>query len=105
MAAKSKAKTGSAKLGDEGRGFPAASLRTLVTVLKKHKLDKAILIKGIPKPDFINGRFTTKDATAVTDVLRALIKVGGTFKGIKILPNGQPPVIDVIAVEIPGIRA
>jgi hypothetical protein len=100
-----KSKTGSAKLAREGRGFSAANLRSLVAVLNKHKLNKDIIINGKPQLDFIKGRFTTKDSAAVIDVLRAVIKVGGIHKPIKIFPNGQPPFIDRFEVEIPGIRA
>ncbi len=105
MATKTKSKTGSQKLYGEGRGFPAAKLRALVAALKKYKLDKDIIINGKPNPDFIKGRFTTKDSAAVLDVLRNLMKFDGRFKGIIVLPNGQPPNIDRFDVQVPGIRA
>jgi hypothetical protein len=100
-----KSKTGSQKLAEQGRGFSSAKLRALVEVLKKHKLDKNILIKGTPHPDFISGQFTTRDSAAVLDVLRKVIQFNGVSKGIVILPNGQPPVIDRFDVQIKGIRA
>jgi hypothetical protein len=105
MATKPRSKTGSAKLSSAGRGFSAAKLSALVTILKKYKLDKDIIINGKPQPDFIKGRFTTKDSAAVVDVLRRVIQFNGVSKGIVILPNGQPPVIDRFDVEIRGIRA
>jgi hypothetical protein len=105
MATKTKSKTGSQKLAGEGRGFSAAALRSLVAALKKYKLDKDIIINGKPNPDFIKGRFTTKDSAAVLDVVRSAIKLNGRFKGIIILPNGQPPHIDRFDVQIPGISA
>jgi hypothetical protein len=100
-----KSKTGSQKLKGEGRGFSATDLRALVAVLKKYKLSKDIIINGKPQLDFIKGRFTTKDSGAVFDVLRAVIKVGGTYKPVKLFPHGQPPIIDRFDVEIPGINA
>jgi hypothetical protein len=100
-----KSKTGSAKLAGENRGFSAANLRSLVAVLNKYRLSKDIIINGKPQPDFIKGRFSTKDSAAVFAVLRSVIKVGGRQKGIIILPNGQPPIIDRFDVEIQGIRA
>ncbi|MEY2575890.1 MAG: hypothetical protein QOF80_1377 [Verrucomicrobiota bacterium] len=105
MATKPRSKTGSAKLSSAGRGFSAAKLSALVAILKKYKLDKDIIINGKPQPDFIKGRFTTKDSAAVVDVLRRVIQFNGVSKGIVILPNGQPPVIDRFDVEIRGIRA
>ena len=105
MATKSRSKTGSAKLSSAGRGFTPARLSALVAILKKYKLDKDIIINGKPQADFIKGRFTTKDSAAVLAVLRSVIKVGGVQKGIIILPNGQPPVIDRFDVQIQGIRA
>ncbi len=100
-----KSKTGSQKLARGGRGFSAAKLRALVEVLKKYKLDKNIIINGKPNPDFIKGQFTTKDSDAVLGVLRRVIQFNGVSKGIVILPNGQPPVIDRFEVQIRGIRA
>ncbi len=100
-----KSKTGSQKLDREGRGFSATDIRALIAVLKKYKLSKDIIINGKPQPDFIKGRFTTKDSAAVFAVLRSVIKVGGRQKGIIILPNGQPPVIDRFDVTIQGINA
>jgi hypothetical protein len=100
-----KSKTGSQKIRGAGRGFSAASIRALVAVLKKYKLSKDIIINGKPQPDFIHGRFSSKDSAAVLDVLRATMKVGGRYKPIKLFPNGQPPIIDRIDVEIPGISA
>jgi hypothetical protein len=105
MATKPRSKTGSAKLSSAGRGFTPAKLSALVAILKKYKLDKDIIINGKPQPDFIKGRFTTKDSAAVFDVLRRVIQFNGVSKGIVILPNGQPPVIDRFDVEIRGIRA
>lgn len=100
-----KSKTGSQKLAARGRSFSPAKLRSLVAVLQKHKLDKSVLIKGTPHPDFISGQFTTKDSAAVLDVVRRLIQFNGVSKGIVILPNGQPPVIDRFDVQIKGIQA
>ena len=100
-----KSKTGSQKLAGRGGGFPPAKLRALVTVLQKYKLDKNIIINGKPNPDFIKGQFTTKDSAAVFDVLRRVIQINGVSKGIVILPNGQPPVIDRFDVQIRGIQA
>ncbi len=100
-----KSKTGSQKLARGGRGFSAAKLRALVEVLKKYKLDKNIIINGKPNPDFIKGQFTTKESAAVIDVLRRVIQFNGVSKGIVILPNGQPPVIDRFEVQIRGIQA
>ena len=100
-----KSKSGSQKLAGAGRGFSSAKLRALVDVLKKYKLDKNIIINGKPNPDFIKGQFTTKDSAAVMDVLRKLIQFNGVSKGIVILPNGQPPVIDRFEVQIKGIQA
>ena len=100
-----KSKTGSQKLAGRGRGFSPAKLRALVAVLKKYKLDRNIIINGKPNPDFIKGQFTTKDSAAVLDVLRRVIQFNGVSKGIVILPNGQPPVIDKYDVQIRGIRA
>ena len=100
-----KSKTGSQKLARGGRGFSAAKLRALVEVLKKYKLDKNIIINGKPNPDFIKGQFTTKESAAVLDVLRRIIQFNGVSKGIVILPNGQPPVIDRFEVQIRGIEA
>jgi hypothetical protein len=100
-----KSKTGSQKLAGAGRGFSAAQIRALVAVLKKYKFDKNIIINGKPNPDFIKGEFTTKDSAAVLDVLRKLIQFNGVSKGIVILPNGQPPIIDRYDVQIRGIRA
>jgi len=100
-----KSKTGSRKLAAQGRAFSPAKLRALVDVLKKYKLDKNIIINGKPNPDFIKGQFTTKDSTAVLDVLRRVIQFNGVSKGIVILPNGQPPVIDRFEVQIKGIQA
>lgn len=100
-----KSKSGSQKLAGAGRGFSSAKLRALVAVLKKYKLDKNIIINGKPNPDFIKGQFTTKDSAAVMDVLRKLIQFNGVSKGIVILPNGQPPVIDRFEVQIKGIQA
>jgi hypothetical protein len=100
-----KSKTGSQKLARDGRAFSAAKVRALVEVLKKYKLDKNIIINGKPNPDFIKGQFTTKDSAAVLDVLRRVIQFNGVSKGIVILPNGQPPVIDRFDVQIRGIQA
>ena len=100
-----KSKTGSQKLARDGRAFSAAKLRALVEVLKKYKLDKNIIINGKPNPDFIKGQFTTKESAAVIDVLRRVIQFNGVSKGIVILPNGQPPVIDRFDVQIRGIQA
>jgi len=100
-----KSKTGSQKLAGKGRGFSPDKLRALVSVLKKYKLDKNIIINGKPNPDFIKGQFTTKDSTAVLDILRRVIQFNGVSKGIVILPNGQPPVIDRFDVQIKGIQA
>ena len=100
-----KSKTGSQKLARDGRGFSAAKVRALVEVLKKYKLDKNIIINGKPNPDFIKGQFTTKESAAVIDVLRRVIQFNGVSKGIVILPNGQPPVIDRFEVQIRGIEA
>jgi hypothetical protein len=100
-----KSKTGSQKLAGRGRGFSPAKLRALVAVLKKYKLDRNIIINGKPNPDFIKGQFTTKDSAAVLDVVRRVIQFNGVSKGIVILPNGQPPVIDQYDVQIRGIRA
>jgi hypothetical protein len=105
MATKPRSKTGSEKLSSAGRGFPQAKLSALAAVLKKYKLDKGIIINGKPNPDFIKGQFTTKDSAAVLDVLRRVIQFNGVSKGIVILPNGQPPVIDRFDVQIRGIRA
>ena len=99
-----KSKTGSQKLAARGGGFPPARLQALVTVLQKYKLDKNILINGKVNPDFIKGQFTTKDSAAVFDVLRRVIQFNGVSKGIVILPNGQPPVIDRFDVQIRGIQ-
>jgi hypothetical protein len=100
-----KSKTGSQKLAAKGRGFSPAKLRALVDVLKKYKFDRDILIKGTPLPDFIKGQFTTRDSAAVLDVVRRAIQINGVSKGIVILPNGQPPVIDRFDVQIKGIQA
>jgi len=100
-----KSKTGSQKLAERGRSFSPDKLRALVDVLKKYKFDKNIIINGKPNPDFIKGSFTTKDSAAVLDVLRRLIQFNGVSKGIVILPNGQPPVIDRFEVQIKGIQA
>jgi hypothetical protein len=100
-----KSRTGSQKLAAKGRGFSSAKLNALVSVLKKYKLDKNIIINGKPNPDFIKGQFTTKDSAAVLDVVRKAIQFNGVSKGIVILPNGQPPVIDRFDVQIKGIRA
>jgi hypothetical protein len=100
-----KSKTGSEKIRGAGRGFSAAKIRALIAVLKKYKFDKDIIIDGKPQPDFIHGRFSAKDSAAVLDVLRATMKVGGRYKPIRLFPNGQPPIIDRIDVEIPGISA
>jgi len=100
-----KSRTGSQKLAAKGRGFSSAKLSALVAVLKKYKLDKDIIINGKPHPDFIKGQFTTRDSAAVLDVLRKVIQFNGVSKGIVILPNGQPPVIDQFDVQIKGIRA
>ena len=100
-----KSKSGSQKLAARGRSFSPTKLRSLVAVLQKYKLDKNIIINGKPNPDFIKGEFTTKDSAAVLDVLRKLIQFNGVSKGIVILPNGQPPVIDRYDVQIRGIRA
>ena len=100
-----KSKTGSQKLARDGRAFSAAKVRALVEVLKKYKLDKNIIINGKPNPDFIKGQFTTKDSAAVLGVLRRVIQFNGVSKGIVILPNGQPPVIDRFEVQIRGIQA
>ena len=100
-----KSKTGSQKLARDGRAFSAAKVRALVEVLKKYKLDKNIIINGKPNPDFIKGQFTTKESAAVLDVLRRVIQFNGVSKGIVILPNGQPPVIDRFDVQIRGIQA
>jgi len=100
-----KSKTGSQKLARDGRAFSAAKVRALVEVLKKYKLDKNIIINGKPNPDFIKGQFTTKESAAVIDVLRRVIQFNGVSKGIVILPNGQPPVIDRFDVQIRGIQA
>ena len=100
-----RSKTGSQKLAGERRGFSAAKISALVAVLKKYKLDRNIIINGKPHPDFIKGQFTTKDSAAVMDVLRKIIQFNGVSKGIVILPNGQPPVIDRFDVQIKGIQA
>ena len=100
-----KSKTGSQKLAAQGRSFSPDKLRALVAVLKKFKLDKNIIINGKPNPDFIKGQFSTKDSAAVLEVLRKLIQFNGVSKGIVILPNGQPPVIDRFEVQIKGIQA
>ena len=101
-----KSRTGSQKLTAKGGGgFSPAKLRALVAVLKKYKLDKNIIINGKPNPDFIKGQFTTRDSAAVLDVLRKVIQFNGVSKGIVILPNGQPPVIDRFDVQIKGIQA
>ena len=100
-----KSRTGSQKLAARGRGFSSAKLNALVAVLKKYKLDKDIIINGKPNPDFIKGEFTTRDSSAVIDVVRKAIQFNGVSKGIVILPNGQPPVIDRFDVQIKGIRA
>ena len=100
-----KSRTGSQKLAAKGRGFSSAKLNALVSVLKKYKLDKDIIINGKPHPDFIKGQFTTKDSAAVLDVVRKAIQFNGVSKGIVILPNGQPPVIDRFDEQIKGIRA
>ena len=100
-----RSKTGSQKLAAKGRGFPSAKLNALVAVLKKYKFDKDIIINGKPNPDFIKGQFTTRDSAAVLDVVRKAIQFNGVSKGIVILPNGQPPVIDRFDVQIKGIRA
>jgi hypothetical protein len=100
-----KSRTGSQKLAARGGGFSPAKLRALVAVLKKYKLDKNIIINGKPNPDFIRGEFTTRDSAAVLDVLRKVIQFNGVSKGIVILPNGQPPVIDRFDVQIKGIQA
>jgi hypothetical protein len=100
-----KSKTGSQKIAKAGRGFSATSIRSLVAVLGKYKLSKDILIDGKPQPNFIHGRFSSGDSDAVLAVLRATMRVGGTYKPIKLFPNGQPPMIDRIDVEIPSIRA
>jgi hypothetical protein len=100
-----KSKTGSQKLKREGRGFSATDIRALVAVLKKYKLSKDIIINGKPQLDFVKGRFSTGDSAAVFAVLRNVIKLGGRQKGIIILPNGQPPIIDRFDVEIQGISA
>jgi hypothetical protein len=100
-----KSRTGSQKLAAKGRGFSSAKLNALVAVLKKYKFDKDIIINGKPNPDFIKGQFTTRDSAAVLDVLRKVIQFNGVSKGIVILPNGQPPVIDRFDVQIKGIRA
>jgi hypothetical protein len=100
-----KSKTGSQKLAGRGGGFSPAKLRSLVEVLRKHKLDKNVLIKGTPHPDFISGQFTTKDSDAVLAVVRRAIQFNGVSKGIVILPNGQPPNIDRFDVQIRGIRS
>jgi hypothetical protein len=100
-----KSKTGSKKLAGRGGGFSPANLRALVAVLQKHKLDKNILINGKVNPDFIKGQFTTKDSAAVLDVVRRALQFNGVSKGIVILPNGQPPVIDRFDVQIRGIQA
>jgi len=100
-----KSKTGSQKLAGKCRGFSPAKVRALVDVLKKYKLDRNIIINGKPNPDFIKGQFTTKDSDAVLGVLRRVIQFNGVSKGIVILPNGQPPVIDRFDVQIRGIQA
>ena len=100
-----KSKTGSQKLAARGRSFSPATLRALVEVLKKYKLDRNIIINGKPNPDFIKGQFTTKDSAAVLDVVRRVIQFNGVSKGIVILPNGQPPNIDRFDVQIRGIQA
>ena len=100
-----KSKTGSQKLAGKGRGFSPAKVRALVDVLKKYKLDRNIIINGKPNPDFIKGQFTTKDSAAVLGVLRRVIQIDGVSKGIVILPNGQPPVIDRFDVQVRGIQA
>ena len=100
-----KSKTGSQKLAGKGRGFSRAKVSALVDVLKKYKLDRNIIINGKPNPDFIKGQFTTKDSAAVLGVLRRVIQFNGVSKGIVILPNGQPPVIDRFEVQIRGIQA
>ena len=100
-----KSKTGSQKLAGENRGFSADKLRALVAVLKKYKFDKNIIINGKPNPDFIKGQFTTKDSAAVLAVVRRALQFNGVSKGIVILPNGQPPVIDRFDVQIKGIQA
>lgn len=105
MPAKKRSTTGSEKLAAEGRGFPAARVRALVLLLKKYKLDKNIIIDGKPHPDFIQGRFTTRNSAAVLAILRGVINLGGTYKPVRIFPYGQPPIIDRFDVEIPGINA
>src|SRR5947207_14217976 len=100
-----KSKTGSQKLAAEGHSFSPDKLRALVAMLKKFKLDKNIIINGKPNPDFIKGQFTTKESAAVIDVLRRVIQFNGVSKGIVIMQNGQPPVIDRLEDMIRGIMA
>jgi hypothetical protein len=100
-----KSKTGSQKLAGKGTAPSSAKLRALVDVLQKYKFDKTILVKGTPWPDFIKGEFTTKDSAAVLDVVRKAIQINAVSKGIVILPNGQPGVIDRFDVQIKGIQA
>ena len=106
MATKSKSRTGSQKLAKRGRGFSAAGLRAFIAVLKKHRLNRDILIDGIPDPDFIKGSFTTRDPGAAFEVMRAAVRLGGTYRPLRLFPKGQPsPIIDQFEVEIPGIKA
>jgi hypothetical protein len=95
-----KSKTGSAKLSKKGRGFSAANLRALVAVLKKHKLEKHVLLDGTPLPDVIKAQFTTKSSAAVLDLMRVVFKFDGIHKPIRIFPNGQPPFIDRFDVDM-----
>ena len=95
--------SGSAKISDQRGSFSPADVKRLTALLTKLKAKPDILVNGIPKPDWLKGSFAAPSSAAAAQGILELLKLGGTFKPVKLFPKGIP-VIDQVMVEF-DVRA
>ena len=90
--------TGSQKMSAASQG----PLPKVVAALDRSNIIHDILIRGIPFPDIIKGKFTVRDLKQATTTLNTLFGIkNAEYKPVKLFPKGIP-VIDQITIEIDG---
>lgn len=90
--------SGSTKIAKLRPAFSPEEVKRLIALLKGLKAKPVIIIKGIPKPDWLKGSFAAPNSDVAIQGLAELLRLGATFKPIKLFPKGIP-IIDVIKVE------
>lgn len=98
MATAKKKPSGSTKIAKQRPSFTPDNVQRLMAWLKGLKAKPDIIIKGTPKPDWLKGSFVAPNTDVALSGLVEVLKLGGSFKPVRLFPKGIP-VINSVKVQ------